>query len=500
MTVYDATRLTADHRLNADAVVIGTGAGGATVAAVLAQAGLHVVVLEEGGYYTGKDLSGDSSESFRTLYRNNGLTAAIGRPPIVVPVGRCVGGTTMVNSASSFRTPDFVLQKWERDYGLEGATDLAGWYDRTESDLSIKPVPDPLYGPQNQIFETAASRRGWAGRRIPRNEDGCMATGTCALGCPTDGKLSMAVSRVPQALSAGAQLWVRARAIRILRAGNRVFGVVAQPVDQNGKRSANKLIVTAEMTVVACGALHTPALLMASGIRNRWIGRNLHLHPATRVVARFPEPIDGWREVPQAYHVDEFIPDGVFIQGQFVPPDVQAPIVPGFGHAHKQAMSEFRRFASFGALVSDDSSGRVFQFGKSVDPVPAYRMNRADARKLVFGICRTAELFFDAGAEVVYSGISGLPRLNNKSDVARLERMNISPAQIEVMAFHPMGTARTGDQRLAACDPWGRIHGYTGVAVADGSLLPTSNRINPQLTIMALSHRAAERWISHNEK
>ncbi|MFQ5513908.1 MAG: GMC family oxidoreductase N-terminal domain-containing protein [Myxococcota bacterium] len=488
MPVYDGRQLGRAVSRSADAVVVGTGAGGAVAAAELAAAGLRVVMLEEGGYYTGKDLRGDPLHSFERLYRDGGLTGTLGPAPILVPTGCCVGGTTTVNSGTCYRTPRFVLELWEREWGLEGATELDEHFVAIERALSIAPVPDALYGPQNGCIEGACRELGWRGSRIPRNADGCLASGVCALGCTSDGKMAMSVSKIPEALRDGAELWVNTRAERILLEGRRALGVLARSA------TGTPLVVRAPLTVVACGAFHSPALLLASGIRSRWIGRGLHLHPATRVVARFPEPIDGWREVPQAYNIDEFIEDGVFIQGQFVPPALQAAVLPGFGHAHKQRMVSFRTLASFGALISDESSGRVVALRGSSRPLAWYRLQRRDTRKLLFGIARTAEAFFVAGAEEVYSGVAAKPILRNRREALALERLHVPASGIEIGAFHPMGTVRAGAPGRAACDPWGRLRGWEGLAIADASLFPTSNRINPQLTIMALAQRAARSW------
>ena len=497
MPVYDARTLGRDHRIVADAVIIGTGAGGAVAAAELARAGWRVVMLEEGGYFTGTHLEGDVRFAFARLYRDGGLTGTVGRPPIIVPLGRCVGGTTTINSGTCYRTPDFVLEHWERVLGLEGATELDEHYRALEKDLHIEPVPDEFYGPANKLIQNAVERvLGWRGSRIPRNAQGCLGTGRCAFGCPSDGKLAMSVSKVPEAIAHGADLWVHARARRILLDGRRAFGVVADALGDGGRPTGTRIDILAPLVVVAAGALHTPALLQASGVRHPWLGRNLHLHPATRVLGLFPEPIRGWREVPQAYNIDEFIPQGVFIQGQFVPPEVQAAAVPGFGATYRERMRAFNRMASFGALISDESAGRVWSIGHSGRPLAWYSLNSRDRRKLLFAIARTAEAFFAAGAQEVYTGVAALPVLRSRTQIAEFERCRVSPSQIEVMAFHPMGTARSGAPEWSVCDPWGKVYGYHGLAVADASLFPTSNRINPQLTIMALVRRNAHHWVA----
>lgn len=497
MPTFDAGTLERHHRITADAVVIGTGAGGAIAAAELAAAGWKVVMLEEGSYLTGQHLDGNVRFAFSRLYRDGGFTGTIGRPPILVPLGRCVGGTTTINSGTCYRTPPFVLERWEREYGLEGATDLDDHFAAIERDLHIKPVPDELYGPANGRIQQAVEQvLRWRGSRIPRNESGCLATGRCAFGCPSDGKLAMSVSKVPEAIERGATLWVHARARTILLHRRRAVGVVAEALTAQGRPTGVQLDVLAALVVVAAGALHTPALLQASGVKSPWLGRNLHLHPATRVVAIFPNEIRGWREVPQAYNIDEFIEQGVFIQGQFVPPEIQAAAIPGFGHAYAERMRAFDRMASFGALISDESSGRVWSIGNSARPFAWYSLGYRDMRKLIFAIARTAEAFFAAGAVEVYSGVGAFPVLRRMADVAALETMRVRPSQLDVMAFHPMGTARAGTEKLSVCDPWGRVYGYTGLSVADASLFPTSNRINPQLTIMALVRRNAREWIA----
>jgi choline dehydrogenase-like flavoprotein len=253
--------------------------------------------------------------------------------------------------------------------------------------------------------------------------------------------------------------------------------------------------VLAKWVVVAAGALHTPALILRSkpGIFQPRLGRNLHIHPATRVIAKFPETLQGWAEVPQSYNLDSFLDEGIFIQGQFVPPAVQAPNIPGVGEEHRQRISEFGRFASFGALISDHTSGRVRANG-----LVTYKLNRTDTDKLQRAIAITAEIFLHAGAEEVYTGIASQPVVKTQADLARLRTLRVKAADIEMMAFHPMGTAAMGSSGLqGVTDAYGRVFGVRNLAVADTSLFPTSNRINPQLTLMALAMRNAKFWQEH---
>ena len=490
LVYLDGSLVTAHVDEATDVLVVGTGAGGASTASVLSEAGLLVTMVEEGPYVTGARMTGKPLDMFKLLYRNGGLTGTMGLPPISVPLGRCVGGTTTVNSGTCYRAPASVLQRWETEFGVEEATQLAPHYDEVQADIGIKPVPDEWFGPHARRFQAATEAMGYKGSRIPRNEKGCVATGVCALGCPQDGKQAMSVSYVPRAIAAGARLFTNARVDQILFDGDTAIGVRGRFLTEDGAETGRTFRVLARHVVVAAGALHTPALLLRSRLPVTLprLGRNLHLHPATRVLARFADDVNGWGEVPQSYNVDQFVEDGIFIQGQFVPPAVQSPNVPGVGLAHQARMEAFQKIGSFGALISDVSSGRVFANG-----LAWYRLNRVDTEKLRRAIALTAEIFLRADAREVYTGIRGQAIVRNQADLNRLQTMTVKATDIEMMAFHPMGTCaigKTGAQGVT--DAYGRVFGVRNLSVADTSLFPTSNKVNPQFTLMALAVRNAK--------
>ena len=492
----DGAAFTRDVQEMADVVVVGSGAGGAVVARELAARGRDVVLVEEGGFWTGKDFTGNPRAMIDLLYRGRGLTGAVGRPAIPIPLGRCVGGTTTINSGTCYRAPDFVLADWTERHGVRGVTEpeLRPHFERVEAELHIQPAPDGTYGRNSSLFERGAAALGYAGARIPRNARGCLGTGVCAFGCPQDAKQSMNVSYVPRAIDAGARLYTRCRVERVLLASGRAIGVLAHALDAADRPSSRELRVLARHVVVACGALLTPALLERSRVPDpsRMRGRNLHIHPATRVGALFDEEVRGWEEVPQAYNVHQFTRDGIFIQGQFVPPAMEAPVLPGVGLEHKARMARFAHLASFGALISDESAGRVRALGRGF-PQVTYQLGAADARKLARAIGLTAEIFFAAGAREVYSGVHSRPVLHTIDEARALQHAILPAADFEMMAFHPQGTARMGeDAKAAVTDSVGRVHGTPGLWVGDASLFPSSCKVNPQITIMALATRLAD--------
>jgi choline dehydrogenase-like flavoprotein len=494
--IIDGADVARDVHELADVVVVGSGAGGAVVARELAARGRDVVLVEEGGFFTGKDFTGEPRRMIDLLYRNRGLTGALGRPTIPIPLGRCVGGTTTINSGTCYRAPDWVLDEWAERHGVSGVREpeLRGCFERVEAELGIRAVPDEIYGRNSRLFERGATALGWDGARIARNERGCLGTGVCVFGCPQDAKQAMHVSYVPRALAAGTRLYTRCRVGRILLSGGKAVGVVGRFVDAADRDTGRELRVLARTVVVACGALLTPALLERSGVPDPsgLRGRNLHIHPATRVGALFDEDVRGWEEVPQAYNVHHFTREGIFIQGQFVPPAMEAPVLPGVGRAHEAIMARYGRLGSFGALISDESAGRV-RAGRGRWPRVTYQLGKEDARKLTRAIGLTAEIFFAAGAREVYSGIASRPILRAVEEARVLQREGVSASALEMMAFHPQGTARMGDDpRAAVTDSAGRVHGTPGLRVADASLFPASCKVNPQITIMALATRVAD--------
>ncbi len=492
----DGARVSHDLNVVTQVCVIGSGAGGAVIAKELAQTGIDVVLLEEGGFFTGKDFTGDPKDMIALLYRNRGLTGTVGRLTIPIPLGKCVGGTTVINSGTCYRAPDYVLDAWHREFGVEHIDEpvMRPYFEKVEGELHVQPVPDDTYGNNSRFFERGARTLGFAGARIPRNQHGCMGSGVCAFGCPQDAKQAMHVSYVPRAVAAGARLYTRCRADRILTSNGRAYGVIGSLLDASDRRTGHQMRVLADRVVVACGALLTPALLQRSGVPDRSgrLGCNLHIHPAARVVAMFEEEVRGWQEVPQAYNVHEFTREGIFIQGQFVPPPVEAPVLPGIGHEHKDRMVKFARLGSFGALISDVSAGRV-RAGRGSWPLVTYRMQSEDVRKLTRAISLTAQIFFAGGAREVYSAVYPRPILRDPGEARALLEARLRPHDIEMMAFHPQGTCRMGeDPRSAVTNSFGEYHGVRDLYVGDASLFPSSCKVNPQITIMALATRIAE--------
>jgi len=484
-----------------DVVVVGSGAGGAVTAAILAEAGLDVIVLEAGGAHDRESYPADPLEAIATLYRDGGLTIAEGRPAIPVPVGRTVGGTTVVNSGTCFRAPDPVLADWRERFGIEWATRLDPEFAAAEDFLSVTPVDPERMGRNGQLAMEGAASLGASGGPISRNAGSCVQCSSCPYGCPIDAKRGMHVTYLPRAIAAGARLRTNVQAHRILTERGRATGVtgntaadgtICQGKLDNSARRPTRQAYTARArvgVVVAGGALGTPELLLRSGLGGGQVGRNLHIHPACWVGARYEEEVRGWDGVMQSYYVDEWEPQRLLLEATFTPLPFGGAWLPGTGREHQRAMLDFAHIGSIGVHLSDESSGQV-SLARDGNLRARYKLTQEDADRLTFGIAQAAKLHFAAGATEVYPNVSRIAKLRPR-DLAAFESTRFKPSKLRLEAFHPMGTARIAPGQEGVCAPDGSVHGTEALYVTDASLFPTSVGVNPMMTIIAFATKLA---------
>jgi choline dehydrogenase-like flavoprotein len=464
--VVRGAELSGRVRMRADVCVVGTGAGGGVVAKELAEGGLSVVMLEEGELLRTADFTARPRDATPRYYRDGGQVVTLGNAPIALPLGRAVGGTTILNSATCYRTPPALLDRW----GLWSADELDPFFRRVERIFNVCRVPRDVAGRNAHVMERGAHALGWSGEYLHRAARGCVGSGVCAFGCPTGGKQHTGNTYVPRAWDAGAVTVTGARAVKVTPGR----GVVARTT------GGARLRVDAGLVVVACGTIGTPVLLRRSGIRHRRLGRNLSLHPATGVWAEVDEDVDMSTGVPQAYAVDEFAAEGIMLEGWTGPPDMFALSLPLSGDEHRRLVGRWRRTAQAGLMIRDASRGAVHHVGGRA--VIRYDLVPADLALLTRAISLAARLELAAGARVVHVPIRGAGPVTTPAEA---ERLTATVRQLDLTAFHPLGTAAAGtvvDRDLMLSD---------GLMVADGSVVPSALGVNPQLTIMALATRAA---------
>jgi choline dehydrogenase-like flavoprotein len=489
---FTSARDIPEREVGCDAVVVGSGAGGAVVAAELAEAGWHVVVLEEGPHVRTEEFSTDALTAFRTLYRDGGLTAMLGTPPVGYAEGRCVGGSTTVNGGMAWRTPEPVLARWRETHGVD-VGDLGPVFDRIERRLSVGLQDADSIGRDQHLLKVGAERLGWAVVDNRRAQVHCGGCNACVLGCPTGAKQSTLVSYLPRAVAFGTTVVCDCRVERVLFDGKQARGVRAVGPD------GGRIVVRAPVVVLAAGALHTPVLLHRSGFRSPsgQLGRNLAVHPGANVAALFDDPVEGWKGVHQAYQVREF--EGVLMAAVNLPPGLVAGGLRLDRHELGAVMARYDRILTAGVLVDDTSTGRVFAVGGR--PVVRYDLSPGDARRLIVAVADLCRLLFSAGATRIHLPVAGMAALESADDGQRLLDAPIAPGRLAVSTVHLMGTARMGgDPTRTVCDSRGRLHDAAGLFIADAGLLPTPLGVNPQETVMALATRVAEGLITATDR
>ena len=374
--------------LEVEVIVVGTGAGGAVAAKELAAAGYAVMMIEEGEYYDRQDFTSSNRLSLgRQMYRGGGLLATVGNTTIPLVVGKTVGGSTTINSGTCFRTPNKVLDKWRMEYGLGdfSAEHMDPFFERVEQTIGVEEAEWEHLGGVAEVVRDGCEALGYSHKPLRRNAPGCDGQGVCCFGCPTDAKRSTNVSYVPLALENNALCLTGARVSNVLVEDGRAVGVEAV-CSVNGGAEKRTIRVKAPYTVLACGSLYTPLLLLQNKLCNRWdqVGRHLSIHPASGMNGVFDQRIEGWRGIPQGYSIDEFKDEGLLFEGAFVPFEMASMSMPIIGRPFIDAMEAFGRMAIFGFMISDTSRGRVYN-GPKGRPLITYSMNDQDLALLQRG-------------------------------------------------------------------------------------------------------------------
>ncbi len=482
-----------ETQLECEIVVVGTGAGGAVVAKELAQKGYAVLMIEEGGFFDRQDFSTRDRVSLnREMYAEKGMLGTVGNSLIALPVGKTVGGTTTINSGTCFRTPQKVLKHWHENLGLVGfgPDEMAPHLDRVERHLGVEEARWRDLGRIAELIRDGCEALGYSHHPLRRNAPDCDGQGLCCFGCPTDAKRRTNVSYVPLALKAAAMCLCECRVTRIMVNGDgRAVGVLGR------LRDGRNVTVKAQHVVMAGGSIYTPLLLLENELCNHWdqVGRHLTIHPAFGLAARFEDRVAGWAGIPQGYCVDQLHDDGILFEGAFVPFEFSSIAFPTVGAGFTEIMDHFDRLAIFGFMISDAGTGRVMR-APTGRPLVRYDLQDEDLRRVKKGAVTLGRIYFAAGAEKLYLPIVGHDAIEDHAGLERLEKADLKGWDVELSAYHPLGTCRIGvDPRTSVTDADHESYEIDNLYIVDGSSVPSALGVNPQVTIMALATRFAER-------
>ena len=474
--------ISAARHHDADVLVIGSGAGGATTAALLAEAGRDVLVVEEGAWVEQGSVVPFSLEQMDRQYRSGGVTVALGRPSIAYTEGRCAGGGTEINSGLYRRPSEETLARWQRTHTIRALDpeEFFGICDEVEAALSVSTVPG-RHTPASERLRAGAARLDWSHDEIPRwmrYPDGDDADG--------GQRQSMTRTYLPRATAAGARLLCDHRVDRLVWDRDRAFRAELTGPD------GGPVTIDFGDVFVCAGAIQTPALLQRSG-RRGLVGRSLAVHPTVKLAARFDEAVNVSADVP-VHQVKEFSPDLSF-GGSASQPGLVALALTDNWAEMRRSVTAWPQIAVYYAAITSEGRGRVLAVPGMRDPLVTYRLTRRDRALLGQGLARLALVMLEAGAREVFPSFASAPIVRTRRDLADVtDRFSATAAS--VMTVHLCSTVPMGEDRaVAAADSFGRLHATDNVFVNDASLLPDAPGVNPQASVMAVAIRNTRRFL-----
>jgi choline dehydrogenase-like flavoprotein len=484
--------------LSCEVCIVGSGAGGGTAAAVLATAGKDVIVLEAGAYYDDADFDGAEFSSFQNLYTEGGF-AATADHSVGLLAGECFGGTTVINYCTSFRTPDEIRTEW--------AAAGAPWFTSDEYTRSLDAVCERLHvnldhnriSRREQVLDRGLRALGWHVDAMPRNVIGCdqgKVCGYCGYGCALGAKQSATKTWLADAQQHGARFVVETRAVRVRIESGSAAGVEAR------SKSGHRVNIRCKAIVSACGSIHTPALLLRSGLRNEHIGRHLHLHPVSNVCGVFDEEIRPWQGTMQAIYSDEhrFLTGnyGVKYETTALQPVIAAAVLPWREpQQYRSLLEKLSHVSAIGVLLRDRDGGRV-TIDREGHPVAHYALSSFDRAHLRSGFIGAARILEAAGARQIFSPhakwCSYEPGRRGSLDTftKAMDSAGWDSGRLALFSFHIQGTARLGGSpRTSATNPEGQVWEARNLNVMDSSSFPSASGVNPMISIEAIAYRNA---------
>ncbi|MFQ5633219.1 MAG: GMC family oxidoreductase N-terminal domain-containing protein, partial [bacterium] len=478
----------AEKELQTDVCVIGSGAGGAVVAARLTEAGKRVVILEEGPFLKRDRIDLEERTMQARTYRDGGLQLSVDYDMYVLQ-GRCVGGSTVINNCICFDLPKETLQKFDQLGATLDREKIAASFKRVRKELDIIDLeahPHLVHKGSLKFLE-GCQQLGLAANFFEVNASGCIGCGYCTTGCAFDKKTSVDQSYIPRALSAGAILASECKATKITTRGSKAQTVECVRAD------GTRLKVRAKQIVVACGAIASSLLLKNSGIK-RNVGTRLSFNVGSWVCAEFPEPVDACDGFPMCTYHER---PGFFLESISMNPGTFAVAMPGWFDDHFDQMRRYRYFTMAGALVGTQPTGRVKPFPLPVlkdvlSPID-FRLPVSDLMQLRDGVKEICRIFLAAGATRVIPATFRQAEFLHTEQIDHLDELVLEPDDLSFGSAHPQGgNPMSDDKKLGAVDSHFRVHGFDNLFVCDASVFPVSIAVNPQLTIMAMADYASE--------
>jgi choline dehydrogenase-like flavoprotein len=467
-----------------EVLIIGSGAGGAVTAALLAESGREVLLVEEGPWYAPDEHEPFSLDEFVARYRHQGACAALGSPGIAFAEGRCVGGSTEINSGLYHRLPEHLAADWRDHYQIRDFDDatLSSFADEVERQVTVSRLPgEPP--PSSAALGRGAFHLGWRSVEFAR----VFAYDSAGRGT----KQSMSRTMIPRALAAGATVLADCTIRRVTRAGNRVTGAHGAIGHPDGTRE--RVFIRAEDIFVCGGAIQTPALLQRSGFRHN-VGNGLKFHPTVKIAARFRDPVDH-DQVPM-HRVTEFSPFLTIGGSASRRGQIALAIADAAPETLDAAMKDWENVFVYYAAIRSSGSGRVVALPRLAAPLVTYSLTEGDMSRLARGLLHLGNVLLAAGATELFPSITG-GTVVRRPDQLAVWWDELTRARANLMTVHLTSTVRMGEAREhTGADSFGTVWGTENLRVNDGSLLPDAPGVNPQAAIMTIAARNAAHYLS----
>jgi len=491
------------REIELDVLVIGSGAGGGTVASRISHlcgSGARIAIAEAGPWW-GRDSFNMRETDMLRLFKDAGAVPSRAFD-IAVTAAECVGGSTAVYTGVTFRSPSGLVAGWARDQGLRDLdeADVQARFPRIEEEINAHFPGPEMENRNNRIFREGCERLGHAVKQFRVNIRDCVGCGFCNLGCPYGAKRGTLEVQVPHAIASGVTLIPNCRITRVMDDGAEGVIFDAPSGSRPSEHGPGEVRFRARIVVVAAGTLSSSALLLASNLPglSPACGKWITLHPALTSFGRMKDPVRGYEGFPKLHYTDAFSEShGYYVETAFYFPFVTAKSLPGLGPDLKRFMRDYSHLACALTLVHDDAEERnriVLERGKAVLD---YRLSEASKAAIVHAQREVGRIYFAAGAVEYVSLVSDRFSVTRPIELENNIRLDgMKSGKVVVSSAHPMGGCRMGsDLATSVTDAWGRVHGHPNIVVADASLFPTSSHVNPYLTIMALAERNAEQIV-----
>ena len=481
--------------LACEVLVIGSGAGGATVGNELVKAGFDVLILEEGVSAPAENAPATLSESFMKIWRLGGMTLAKGSTLVSYAEGKCVGGSTEINSAIFQKTPDELIAKWSDTYHIKGFSPdiLSPLYSEAASIVNASLTPGDL-GAHSEILRMAGEGQGWEVRSLDRGQRKCVGTNHCSIGCPTGAKQSMSSSVLKEYTKRGGRLISSCRVSRLIKGTDGVDGVNAVITDVVG--NTVPVVIRAKHVFVCGGATQTPSLLLRSGYK-RGVGKGFKLHPTLRVLAEFDERVSAHNSRHPLYAITEFLPDYRIGGSVFTLPTFGMFLAEDWCN-REHMLPSYDHMGMYYAMARGSGEGSVTNLPFSKHPMIRYQLSEMDWTSIEAGVKNLSLALFESGARKIQPSISGMQAWKSIDEMRNSLRNRLPRARCNLMSIHLFSSIGMGENKLlCAADSFGKIHDVRNLYVADASLIPESPGVNPQATVMAFALRVAANFIEN---